>query len=138
MFWRVLTPVGSGSLEPEWGVSSRQGPIRLQEFGEGIEMGRYGKVAVRAARSAANTSNRSYRNAWLQEVTAEFPDSVHAQNKACPRGAFVGLCEVGMVFGVPGTPAGRPSSINGVYAVEAVRLLRGNPSLAGGSQKALW
>jgi hypothetical protein len=47
---------------------------------------------------------------------------VSAQKKGCPRGAFLGLCEEGLVKGIP---AGNytTSKDNKAYAVRAAELL---------------
>jgi hypothetical protein len=64
-----------------------------------------------------------------------YPTSPAARRKSCPRGAFLGLCEEGLVKGIP---AGHyaASNDNKGYAVRAAALL------AEGSQtwsrSALW
>jgi hypothetical protein len=51
-----------------------------------------------------------------------YPTSPAARKKGCPRGAFLGLCEEGLVKGIP---AGRYTSSNDNkdYAVRAAALL---------------
>ena len=50
--------------------------------------------------------------------------------------AFLGLCEEGLVKGIP--PGDYTKSVkNKQYAIDAVRLLRLDPTLAG-SKKLLW
>jgi hypothetical protein len=51
-----------------------------------------------------------------------YPTSPSAREKGCPRGAFLGLCEEGLVKGIP---AGRYTSSkdNKDYAVRAAALL---------------
>ena len=64
-----------------------------------------------------------------------YPTSPTARKKGCPRGAFLGLCEEGLVKGIP---AGRYTSSkdNKVYAVRAAALLmEGKQSW---STTALW
>lgn len=64
-----------------------------------------------------------------------YPTSPTARNKACPRGAFLGLCEKGLV---KETPAGRHTAARGnkAYAVRAAPLLaEGRQNLSTGS---LW
>ena len=51
-----------------------------------------------------------------------YPTSPTARKKGCPRGAFLGLCEEGMVKGIP--PGQYASSKeNKAYAVRAATLL---------------
>ena len=58
------------------------------------------------------------RAQWRRSI----PTSVSAQKKGCPRGAFLGLCEDGLVKGIP---AGNytVSKDNKAYAVRAAELL---------------
>jgi hypothetical protein len=51
-----------------------------------------------------------------------YPSSPTARRKSCPRGAFLGLCEEGLVKGIP---PGRYASSkdNKAYAVRAAALL---------------
>ena len=59
---------------------------------------------------------------WESAMEKLYPTSPSAQKKGCPRGAFLGLCEEGLVKGIP---AGRytASKENKAYAVQAVVLL---------------
>jgi hypothetical protein len=64
-----------------------------------------------------------------------YPTSATARKKGCPRGAFLGLCEAGLVKGIP---AGRyaASKDSKAYAVRAAELLaEGTQSW---STSALW
>ena len=59
---------------------------------------------------------------WESAVSTLYPTSPAARKKGSPRGAFLGLCEEGLVKGIP---AGRyaASANNKAYAVRAVALL---------------
>ena len=65
-----------------------------------------------------------------------FPNSPAAQEKGCPRGAFLGLCEEGLVVGVDQGSYTR-STLNKQYAVVGVQRLAANPSLATDATR-LW
>ena len=67
--------------------------------------------------------------AWVDAARKIFPTSSALQNKGCPKGAFLGLCNRGMIEGVPGSEYSRPTK-NGEYAVAAVEVLRTNRFLA--------
>jgi hypothetical protein len=69
-------------------------------------------------------------------VAVAFPESASLQEKGCPLDAFLGLCEEGLVSGVPAGTYTR-SVKNKQHAVEAVGLLRFDPSLAANTS-ALW
>jgi len=59
---------------------------------------------------------------WASAIEQLYPSSPTAQRKGSPRGAFLGLCEEGLVKGIP---PGHYSSTkqNKDYAVRAVALL---------------
>lgn len=72
---------------------------------------------------------------WERAMQKLYPSSVAARKKGCPRGAFLGLCEEGLVKGIP---AGHytASKDNKAYAIRAVTLLaEGERTL---SISALW
>jgi hypothetical protein len=64
-----------------------------------------------------------------------YPTSPAARKKGCPRGAFLGLCEAGLVKGIP---AGRytASKDNKAYAVRAAALL--SEGTRSWSRSTLW
>ena len=82
---------------------------------------RYGEAALLAARgnSAAGVDPVVRWESAMQKL---YPTSPVARKKGCPRGAFLGLCEEGLVKGIP---AGRytASKDNKGYAVRAAELL---------------
>jgi hypothetical protein len=83
---------------------------------------RYGEAAIMAARrNSAVGVDPIVR--WESAMEKLYPTSPTARKKGCPRGAFLGLCEEGLVKGIP---AGRYSSSrdNKAYAVRAAELLR--------------
>jgi hypothetical protein len=95
---------------------------------------RYGEAALIAARQAASPKiGPAVR--WESAMAKLYPTSPSARKKGGPRGAFLGLCEEGLVKGIP---AGRytASRDNKDYAVQAAVLLtEGKQSW---STSALW
>lgn len=80
---------------------------------------RYGEAALMVARQAA--SNISPEAQWEEAMEKLYPTSAGARKKASPRGAFLGLCEEGLVKGIP---AGHyTTSKDKDYAVHAAALL---------------
>jgi hypothetical protein len=82
---------------------------------------RYGEAALMAAgREFSSSSNPIAR--WDIAMERLYPTSPTARRKSCPRGAFLGLCEEGLVKGIP---AGQytASKENKSYAVNAATLL---------------
>ena len=67
--------------------------------------------------------------AWSQATSKLFPSSASLRDKGCPKGAFLGLCNEGVVVGVEPGDFAKPSK-NGEYAIDAVKVLRKNKFLA--------
>jgi len=61
---------------------------------------RYGEAALMAARRGPPTDIDPMAR-WESAMKQLYPTSATAQRKACPRGAFLGLCEEGLVRGIP-------------------------------------
>jgi hypothetical protein len=95
----------------------------------------YGDVAIRAVEKIR--TGGSPGAAWDEAAREVFPGRVHRQKKGCPRGAFLGLCDEGLVRGVPAGTYTR-SIDNKAYALRAVELLRSTPELASRGRRTLW
>jgi hypothetical protein len=82
---------------------------------------RYGEAALLAAGQGFSASSNPVVR-WDNAMQKLYPTSPTARKKGRPRGAFLGLCEEGLVKGIP---AGRYSATkdNKTYAVQAVALL---------------
>lgn len=100
-------------------------------------MGSYGDVALKA--TALFTAGRagSPAEAWKVAAREVFTNRSASQKKGCPRGAYLGLCQQGLVAGVPPGDYTR-SQRNSRYAIAAVRLLEEDPSLAAEGAASLW
>jgi len=81
---------------------------------------RYGEAALMAARGSSARTHPVAR--WDSAMERLYPTSPTARKKGCPRGAFLGLCEEGLVKGIP---AGNytASTDNKAYALRAAALL---------------
>jgi hypothetical protein len=97
----------------------------------------YGDVALRAVEKIRSGTAASPGAAWDEAAREIFPGRVFRQKKGCPRGAFLGLCDQGLVLGVPAGTYTR-SVDNKAYALRAVELLRSVPELAVQGRRALW
>lgn len=96
-------------------------------------MGKYGYAALRAT-ELARRARSAPPDAWNVAVKELFSNSPSSQKKGCPKGAFLGLCEEGLIVGVPRGSYTR-SDNNKRYAVDAVELLRREPGLADASAR---
>ena len=88
---------------------------------------RYGEAALLAAKMETYGKALTAAERWEAAVRKLYPTTPIGQKKSGPRGAFVGLCEAGLVKGVAAGAAGTETSQanrNKAYAVKAVELLR--------------
>jgi hypothetical protein len=60
--------------------------------------------------------------AWDKAVTVEFPDSISSQKKSCPKNAFLGLCEEGLIEGINSGDYTQ-SDLNKKYSITAIKIL---------------
>ncbi len=92
----------------------------------------FGKVAVKAVQNYRSHRFPSPMGAWdaaIRDICTI--DSI--EEKICSRSVFLGLCEAGMVRGIPGgtylkTKPGEKSP-NKIFATSAAQLIAGEPGL---------
>ncbi len=99
-------------------------------------MGKYGETAVRAVSLYANGKASSIVDAW-EIVARETLSTESTQKKPCPRTTFLGVCESGIVVGVPAGEYNTKLTTNKQYGLKAIALLRHKPQLAN-DQALLW
>jgi len=99
-------------------------------------MGKYGNAAVMATKLYHEGLAPSPNNAWEMAVAKIFLASKSSQEKGCPRGAYLGLCESGAVSGIPAGSYCRSEKNKG-YALKALSLLKQDPTLSH-NEKTLW
>ena len=83
---------------------------------------KYGEAALIAARLEVPQSVTAAER-WDVAVRQLYPEKPYMQKKGAPKGAFLGLCDAGMVKGIPASEA-YSGSRNAEYAAKAVELLR--------------
>jgi hypothetical protein len=95
---------------------------------------RYGEAAIMATRQGPSVSTNPITR-WESAMEKLYPTSSAARKKGSPRAAFLGLCEEGLVKGIP---AGHytNSKDNKAYAVLAAALL--TEGAQRWSRSALW
>ena len=62
-------------------------------------MTKYGKAAIEAIKLLASDSCHDPKDAWDKSTEEIFGRGTASQSKGCPRGAFLGLCEQGLIKG---------------------------------------
>ncbi|MGV0035215.1 MAG: DUF6979 family protein [Candidatus Azotimanducaceae bacterium WSBS_2022_MAG_OTU7] len=97
-------------------------------------MTKYGQIAITAAQAARCGADPV--SAWKEAAQKVFPTQEASREKGCPKCAFLGLAESGLVKGVA---AGcyTTSQDNKRYAVDALRRIRANSALVD-DKTALW
>ena len=99
-------------------------------------MGKYGEAAVKAVRLYRRGPAESPQDAWQKATVELFGQGTSGQIKGCPKGAFLGLCEEGLIEGIePGIYT--RSQKNKKYAIRAVAILKQCPSLSSNPDR-LW
>jgi hypothetical protein len=84
---------------------------------------KYGEAALIAARLDVPASVTAAER-WDTAVRQLYPEKPYLQKKTAPRGAFLGLCEQGLVKGIAVSGEGSRTDQNRLYAVRAVALLQ--------------
>jgi len=95
----------------------------------------FGDSAVKAVRLFTEKGVTDPDEAWYLAIKS-MTTSVATIKKSCPKDAFLGLCEMGLVRGIP-KGAYTTSYDNKRYAISAIEKLRNNPSLSFHRDK-LW
>jgi hypothetical protein len=99
-------------------------------------MGQYGEAAIIATEYLVQGKLTSPRDAWNLAVS-KVSESNESRRKGCPRDAYLGLCDAGLVSGISAGKYGPKNNVNGRYAVNACQLLRSEPSLVT-DKTTLW
>ena len=92
-------------------------------------MNDFWKAAVNSVQLLYNQKYSNPREAWESATSRIFGKGTSSQVKGCPRNAFLGLCEAGLVKDIR-TGNYTRSKVNKQYAVDAVSILRKQPKLA--------
>ncbi len=99
-------------------------------------MSKYGQAAIEAAKLASSKNGLDPINAWQKVTVKLFGKGTPSQLKSCPRGAFLGLCSDGLLKNLSSGDYTR-SKKNKQYAIDAITILRKNPSLVS-DKLGLW
>jgi hypothetical protein len=76
--------------------------------------------------------------AWENATIKLFGRGTASQKKGCPKHSFLGLCEEGIIEGIPkGAYSNEPNSKNREYALRALELICKDPSYLK-NKMALW
>jgi hypothetical protein len=98
-------------------------------------MNKYAQVAIRTVKEI-NINGRSPIIVWKEQADLIFGHGSSSANKGCPKGAFLGLCENGLIKGIP-KGSYTKSIKNKEYAIKAITILKKDPDMAN-YPKDLW
>jgi len=98
---------------------------------------KYGQTTLKAIALIRTGICQAPPKAWQRAAQEIFPNSFDSQNKGCTKGAFLGLCQEGLVKGVPQGCYTR-SNDNRAYAIQAVNVLRRATNAVGIGASELW
>ena len=99
-----------------------------------IEMSKYAELARNAATAIRNGT--PVIDAWNLSAHRVFPNQPASRDKGCPKNAFLGLAEEGLIKGVPRGDYTR-SQLNKEYALKALSIMRKHPEFADDPEE-LW
>ena len=95
----------------------------------------YGRAAITAAQTLEKGTSSNPESAWKRAIAQETKSS-ESRRKGCPRGAFLELCNAGVIRGCEGRPSILRGS-NAEYAVRMLEAIRADESVLGDKEK-LW
>lgn len=81
---------------------------------------KYGEIAIQAVKEYDGDARAS----WSQASKNFYFDKPYAASKGCPRTAFLGLCEEGLVKNIQKGNYLKANTTNKKYAIAALKLLR--------------
>jgi hypothetical protein len=93
----------------------------------------YGRVAIKAAEIFTAAKDRAIEDCWDEAIL-----ECETVEKPCPKSAFLGLCEEGLVEGIPGGKYLQRGRKNKDYALAAVKLMNNDPKAFKLSATELW
>jgi hypothetical protein len=96
-------------------------------------MNKYGLTALKSVQNFR--ASYSIIELWSRSANEIF-DTKSSQEKSCPKGTFLGLCEEGLVKGIPKGNYTK-SLKNKEYALKAVEILKSKPNNSF-TAKELW
>ena len=99
-------------------------------------MGKYGQVALLAIELIKTKTAKDPKEAWEIASSQIFERGTPSQKKGCPRCAFLGLCEEGIISGIISGKYTNSVKNKG-YALRALELIKSNISLLN-NRNHLW
>lgn len=84
-------------------------------------MSKYAQAALDTVTENQGKKSPDMRQAWDKTMAEYFPTQEASRKKGCPKNAFLGLCEEGLIVDIPpGNYGLKSENLNKIYAVKAV------------------
>ncbi|MCW3792949.1 hypothetical protein OM416_15265 [Paenibacillus sp. LS1] len=100
-------------------------------------MGKYGEAAVKTVNYLNEHKHDDPIKAWNEVTIQIFGKGSSSQKKGCPENTFLGLCEEGLLEGIP-SGIYTNSKKNKGYGLKAVKILGEIDNDKDINQRALW
>ena len=92
-------------------------------------MNKYAQIAINVVKRINLDNSINPKEAWEIEANNLFGEGKASAKKGCPKNAFLGLCEEGLIKGIPkGEYITRSDNLNKEYVLEAYKYLKNNNS----------
>lgn len=102
-------------------------------------MDKYSKSALNAVQYILEDRAQSPVEAWYIATGEQFGEGSWGQKKGCPRNAFLGICEEGLIKGVKaGRYNKKEHSLNKQYAINTIKLLKEDSTYLERDNKEIW
>lgn len=86
-------------------------------------MSKYAQAAVDTVKRNQKNQSPDMRLEWEKTMVEYFPAQEASRKKGCPKNAFLGLCEAGLIVDIPAGDYGlKQGNVNKGYAVKATAL----------------
>ncbi|QDY32688.1 DUF6979 family protein [Clostridium sporogenes] len=90
-------------------------------------MNKYAQIAINVVKRINSNSSIDPKLAWEIEADKIFEGRKVSVRKGCPKNAFLGLCEEGLIKGIPkGIYNTKSNSLNKEYVLDGYKYLKDN------------
>lgn len=102
-------------------------------------MDKYSKSALNAVQYILENRVQSPVEAWYIATGEQFGKGSWGQKKGCPRNAFLGICEEGLIKGIKaGRYNKKEHSLNKQYAIDTIKLFKDDSTNQQRDNKEIW
>lgn len=101
-------------------------------------MTKYAQIAINVINKIKNDNKLNPAIEWEKECNLMFGKGTSSASKSCPQETFLGLCDEGLIYGIPqGKYTSEISELNKRYALKGYEYIKNNTDKQL-TQKAIW